>query len=412
MTVNAEQLRADFSILQEIVNDEPLVYLDNAATTQKPQAVLDRLMTYYQTANANVHRGVHTLSDRATTQYEAARETVREFINAKSTAEVLFTRGTTTSLNWVADRLGEAVISEGDEILISYMEHHSNLIPWQEVAKKTGATLNYIELTADGCLDMADAREKITDRTKVVAITHVSNVLGAVNDVETLAEWTHEHDGILVVDGAQAVPHMPIDVQAIDADFYAFSGHKMLAPTGIGVLYGKRTLLEQLEPVEFGGEMIDTVTKHESTWKDLPWKFEAGTPNIAGAIGLAAATDYLQNIGMDQIRDHEQALVQYVLPKLIAMDGITVYGPTDPTQRAGVITFNIDGVHPHDVATAMDMEGVAIRAGHHCAQPLMDYLDVHATARASFYLYNTKADADKFLEAVQLTKEFFLHGIN
>lgn len=412
MTVNAEQLRADFSILQEIVNDEPLVYLDNAATTQKPQAVLDRLMTYYQTANANVHRGVHTLSDRATSQYEAARETVREFINAKSTAEVLFTRGTTTSLNWVADRLGEAVISEGDEILISYMEHHSNLIPWQEVAKKTGATLNYIELTADGCLDMADARAKITDRTKVVAITHVSNVLGAVNDVETLAEWTHEYNGILVVDGAQAVPHMPLDVQAIDADFYAFSGHKMLAPTGIGVLYGKRTLLEQLEPVEFGGEMIDTVTKHESTWKDLPWKFEAGTPNIAGAIGLAAATDYLQNIGMDQIRDHEQALVQYVLPKLIAMDGITVYGPTDPTQRAGVITFNIDGVHPHDVATAMDMEGVAIRAGHHCAQPLMDYLDVYATARASFYLYNTKADADKFLEAVQLTKEFFLHGIN
>lgn len=270
MTVNAEQLRADFSILQEIVNDEPLVYLDNAATTQKPQAVLDRLMTYYQTENANVHRGVHTLSDRATTQYEAARETVREFINAKSTAEVLFTRGTTTSLNWVADRLGEAVISEGDEILISYMEHHSNLIPWQEVAKKTGATLNYIELTADGCLDMADARAKITDRTKVVAITHVSNVLGVVNDVETLAEWIHEHDGILVVDGAQAVPHMPIDVQAMDADFYAFSGHKMLAPTGIGVLYGKRTLLEQLEPVEFGGEMIDTVTKHESTWKDLP----------------------------------------------------------------------------------------------------------------------------------------------
>lgn len=412
MTVNAEQLRADFSILQEIVNDEPLVYLDNAATTQKPQAVLDRLMTYYQTENANVHRGVHTLSDRATTQYEAARETVREFINAKSTAEVLFTRGTTTSLNWVADRLGEAVISEGDEILISYMEHHSNLIPWQEVAKKTGATLNYIELTADGCLDMADARAKITDRTKVVAITHVSNVLGGVNDVKTLAEWTHEHDGILVVDGAQAVPHMPIDVQAIDADFYAFSGHKMLAPTGIGVLYGKRTLLERLEPVEFGGEMIDTVTKYESTWKDLPWKFEAGTPNIAGAIGLAAATDYLQAIGMDQIRDHEQALVQYVLPKLIAMDGITVYGPTDPTQRAGVITFNIDGVHPHDVATAMDMEGVAIRAGHHCAQPLMDYLDVHATARVSFYLYNTKADADKFLEAVQLTKEFFLHGIN
>lgn len=412
MTVNAEQLRADFSILQEIVNDEPLVYLDNAATTQKPQAVLDRLMTYYQTANANVHRGVHTLSDRATTQYEAARETVREFINAKSTEEVLFTRGTTTSLNWVADRLGEAVISEGDEILISYMEHHSNLIPWQEVAKKTGATLNYIELTTDGCLDMADARAKITDRTKVVAITHVSNVLGAVNDVETLAEWTHEYNGILVVDGAQAVPHMPLDVQAIDADFYAFSGHKMLAPTGIGVLYGKRTLLEQLEPVEFGGEMIDTVTKHESTWKDLPWKFEAGTPNIAGAIGLAAAIDYLQNIGMDQIRNHEQALVQYVLPKLIAMDGITVYGPTDPTQRAGVITFNIDGVHPHDVATAMDMEGVAIRAGHHCAQPLMDYLDVYATARASFYLYNTKADADKFLEAVQLTKEFFLHGIN
>lgn len=412
MTVPYEHLREDFKILQQHVNDEPLVYLDNAATTQKPEAVLKALETYYHTSNANVHRGVHTLAERATTQYEGAREKVRRFINAPSTAEVLFTRGTTTSLNWVARSLGDLIIEEGDEIVISFMEHHSNIIPWQQLAKRKGAKLKYIELTDDGKLDMDDAREKITEQTKIVSLVHVSNVLGVVNPISELTDYVHDKGGVMVVDGAQAVPHMPVDVQALDADFYAFSGHKMMAPTGIGVLYGKRKWLEKMEPLEFGGEMIDFVELQDSTWKELPWKFEAGTPNIAGAIGLGAAIDYLENIGMREIMDHEQNLVAYLMPKLEEIEGLTLFGPKKASDRTGVIAFNIDGVHPHDVATAMDMEGVAVRAGHHCAQPLMNYLNQPATARASFYLYNTVAEADKFVEALKATKEFFLHGLD
>lgn len=412
MSVNSEHLRKDFPILHQEVNDEPLVYLDNAATTQKPESVLKAVETYYHTVNANVHRGVHTLAERATTQYENSREVVRRFINAKETAEVLFTRGTTTGLNWVARNVGEDRLEPGDEILISYMEHHSNIIPWQQIAKRQKAKLVYIELREDGQLDMEDARSKVTDRTKIVSVSHVSNVLGVVNPVKELADLIHAKDGILVVDGAQATPHMPVDVQAIDADFYAFSGHKMLAPTGIGVLYGKRALLEEIEPAEFGGEMPGIVREQESTWQELPWKFEAGTPNIAGAIGLAAAIDYLEKIGMREIMEHEQEMVDYVLPKLLAIDGLTIFGPTDPAVRTGVIAFNLDDLHPHDVATAMDMEGVAVRAGHHCAQPLLRYLDVQATARASFYLYNTKKDADQFLQAIKATKEFFSYGLN
>lgn len=412
MTVPYDQLKNEFPILQQFVNDEPLVYLDNAATTQKPESVLKALEEYYHTSNANVHRGVHTLAERATIQYEGAREKARRFIHAKETAEVLFTRGTTTSLNWVAKGLGECIIEPGDEIVISFMEHHSNIIPWQQVAKKKQATLKYIELKEDGQLDMADARQKITDKTKIVSLAHVSNVLGVVNPIKELAQMVHDVGGVMVVDGAQAVPHMPVDVQALDADFYAFSGHKMLAPTGIGVLYGKREWLEKMDPQEFGGEMIDFVELQDSTWKELPWKFEAGTPNIAGAIGLGAAIDYLEKVGMREIMDHEQKLVDYLMPKLKEIDGLTLFGPTDTKDRTGVIAFNIDGVHPHDVATAMDMEGVAVRAGHHCAQPLMTYLKQPATARASFYLYNTFADADKFVEAIKATKEFFLYGLN
>ncbi|MFL2097336.1 cysteine desulfurase [Marinilactibacillus psychrotolerans] len=407
-----EQLKNDFAILNQIVNDEPLVYLDNAATTQKPEAVLQALETYYHTSNANVHRGVHTLAERATSQYEGSREVIRAFIHASETAEVLFTRGTTTSLNWVARSFGEMIVEPEDEILISYMEHHSNIIPWQQLAKKKKAKLVYIELTEDGQLDLEDVKNKITDKTKIVSLTHVSNVLGVVNPIKQISDWIHEQNGYLVVDGAQAVPHMPVDVQALDADFYAFSGHKMLGPTGIGVLYGKRALLEQMEPIEFGGEMIDFVEEQDSTWKELPWKFEAGTPNIAGAIGLAAAIHYLNNIGMENIMQHEREIVEYIMPKLEAIEGLTLFGPKDVVHRTGVISFNIDGIHPHDVATAMDMEGVAVRAGHHCAQPLMTYLNQPATARASFYLYNTKADADKFVEAIIATKEFFLNGLN
>ncbi|UGQ07363.1 cysteine desulfurase [Streptococcus anginosus] len=403
--LDVEAVRKDFPILNQIVNDEPLVYLDNAATTQKPRQVLRAITDYYENDNANVHRGVHTLAERATAAYEAARERVRSFIHVASTKEVLFTRGTTTGLNWVA-RYAESVLQPGDEVLISVMEHHSNIIPWQEACKKTGARLIYAYLK-DGMLDLADFQLKLTEKTRFVALAYVSNVLGVMNPIKEIAELVHQTNALLVVDGAQSVPHMKIDVQDLDVDFFAFSSHKMLGPTGIGVLYGKEELLEQMSPVEFGGEMIDFVYEQEATWKELPWKFEAGTPNIAGAIGLSAAIDYLDKIGMETVHQYEQELIAYVFPKLQAVEGLTIYGSEDLTQRSGVISFNLAGLHPHDVATALDYEGVAVRAGHHCAQPLLSYLGVSATVRASFYLYNTKADCDKLVEALQKTKEFF-----
>lgn len=403
--IDVEKIRKDFPILDQIVNDEPLVYLDNAATTQKPKAVLEAVNRYYQEDNANVHRGVHTLAERATASYEAARETVRRFINASSTQEVLFTRGTTTGLNWIG-RFAEEILEEGDEVLISIMEHHSNILPWQEACRKTGAKLVYAYLK-DGGLDLEDFREKLTDRTKFVSITHASNVLGVINPIQELAQLAHEKGAIMVVDGAQSVPHMKIDVQKLDADFFVFSGHKMAGPTGIGVLYGKEHYLNQMSPVEFGGEMIDFVYEQSATWKELPWKFEAGTPNMAGAIGLAVAIDYLETIGMDAIEHHEQDLIAYVFPKLQAIEGLKIYGSQDLAKRSGVISFNLGNLHPHDLATALDYEGVAVRAGHHCAQPLIQYLEVPATARASFYLYNTKEDCDKLVEALIKTKEFF-----
>lgn len=409
--ISPEKIRQDFPILFQEVNDEPLVYLDNAATTQKPKQVLATMTHYYSANNANVHRGVHTLAERATHDYEAAREKVRRFLNAQETAEILFTRGTTTSLNWVAQSYGDAFVKAGDEIVISYMEHHSNIIPWQQLAKRTGATLKYIELTEEGFLDLEHATSIITEKTKIVSVAHASNVLGVINPIQELATIVHEKGGILVVDGAQSAPHIKIDVQSLDCDFFAFSGHKMCATTGTGVLYGKRKWLEQMEPVEFGGEMIDFVGLQDSTWKELPWKFEAGTPNIAGVIALGAAIDYLESIGLAGIHQYEEELVGYVLPKLQAIEGLTIYGPKDPAHRTGVISFNLENLHPHDVATALDMEGVAVRAGHHCAQPLLKYLGVAATARASFYMYNTKADADRFVQAILATKEFFQHGL-
>ncbi|AYM01621.1 cysteine desulfurase [Levilactobacillus yiduensis] len=410
MAVKNLDLRADFPILDQRVNDEQLVYLDNAATAQRPTAVTDSLVHFYQTDNANVHRGVHTLAERATEDYENARVKVQHFINAAEAAEVIFTKGTTDGLNLVASTYGEQVIQAGDEIVISIMEHHSNLIPWQQLAIKKHATLKYIGLTADGELDMADAAAKITDKTKIVAIAHASNVLGTLNPLADLAKLAHQHGAIIVGDGAQAVPHHPVDVQALDVDFYAFSGHKMMGPTGIGALYGKRALLEQMPPYQFGGEMIDFVHQQDSTWAQLPYKFEAGTQNIAGAVGLGTAVDYLSDIGMTSVAAHEQAIVDYLLPKLVADPDLEVYGPHDPAKHTGVIAFNLKGIHPHDVATALDMEGVAVRAGHHCAQPLMTYLGLVATARASFYLYNTKQDADRLLVALAETKEFFNHG--
>ncbi|MDG4496390.1 cysteine desulfurase [Streptococcus suis] len=400
-----ESIRKDFSILDQVVNDEPLVYLDNAATTQKPQQVLDVLEDYYQTDNANVHRGVHTLSERATARYEADRQKVADFIQAKSSKEILFTRGTTTSLNWVA-QFAKEILQPDQEVIISVQEHHSNIIPWQQACQQIGAKLRYVPLK-DGELDVDSLKSILSEKTKFVSLAHVSNVLGGVVPIGEIAELVHQVGAYLVVDGAQSVPHMAVNVQELDVDFFAFSGHKMLGPTGIGVLYGKEELLNLMSPVEFGGEMIDFVYEQSATWKELPWKFEAGTPNIAGAIGLGAAVDYLTEIGMDAIQAHEAELVDYVFPKLQAIPGLTIYGSQDLSKRTGVIAFNLDDLHPHDVATALDYEGVAVRAGHHCAQPLLRYLQVPATVRASFYIYNTKADCDKLVEAIIKTKEFF-----
>ncbi|WP_105114438.1 cysteine desulfurase [Streptococcus suis] len=403
--MDLERIRKDFSILDQVVNDEPLVYLDNAATTQKPQQVLDVLADYYQNDNANVHRGVHTLSERATARYEATRQKVADFIQAKSSKEILFTRGTTTGLNWVA-QFAKDILQPDQEVIISVQEHHSNIIPWQQACQQTGAKLRYVTLK-DGELDMDHLRSLLSSKTKFVSLAHVSNILGSVSPIGEIAELVHQVGAYLVVDGAQSVPHMAVNVQELDVDFYAFSGHKMLGPTGIGVLYGKEELLNLMSPVEFGGEMIDFVYEQSATWKELPWKFEAGTPNIAGAIGLGAAIDYLTEIGMDAIQAHEAELVDYVFPKLQAIPGLTIYGSQDLSKRTGVIAFNLDDLHPHDVATALDYEGVAVRAGHHCAQPLLRYLQVPATVRASFYIYNTKADCDKLVDAIIKTKEFF-----
>ncbi|WP_156856687.1 cysteine desulfurase [Oceanobacillus sp. AG] len=402
--MDVSAIKEQFPILGQEVNGHPLVYLDSSATSQKPVSVIEAVAKYYRETNSNVHRGVHTLGTRATDQYEGAREKVRAFINAKSTAEVIFTRGTTTAINTIAWSYARANLKEGDEIVITPMEHHSNIIPWQQAAKATGATLKYIPLQEDGTVSLEDARETITPNTKVVAIAHVSNVLGTINPIKEITKIAHENNAVIVVDGAQGAPHMQVDVQDLDVDFYAFSGHKMCAPTGIGVLYGKRELLVNMEPVEFGGEMIDFVNLYDSTWKELPWKFEAGTPIIAGAIGLGAAIDFLNEVGLDNILEHEKKLAAYAIDKLREVNGITIYGPKE---RAALVTFNLGEVHPHDTATVLDAEGIAVRAGHHCAQPLMKWLDVTATARASFYLYNTEEDVDRLVEGLLKAKEYF-----
>ncbi|NTU27116.1 cysteine desulfurase SufS [Bacillus tequilensis] len=402
--MNITDIREQFPILHQQVNGHDLVYLDSAATSQKPRAVIETLDKYYNQYNSNVHRGVHTLGTRATDGYEGAREKVRKFINAKSMAEIIFTKGTTTSLNMVALSYARANLKPGDEVVITYMEHHANIIPWQQAVKATGATLKYIPLQKDGTISLDDVRETVTSNTKIVAVSHVSNVLGTINPIKDMAKIAHDNGAVIVVDGAQSTPHMKIDVQDLDCDFFALSSHKMCGPTGVGVLYGKKALLENMEPAEFGGEMIDFVGLYESTWKELPWKFEAGTPIIAGAIGLGAAIDFLEEIGLDEISRHEHKLAAYALERFRQLDGVTVYGPEE---RAGLVTFNLDDVHPHDVATVLDAEGIAVRAGHHCAQPLMKWLDVTATARASFYLYNTEEEIDKLVEALQKTKEYF-----
>lgn len=401
--MDVQSVREHFPVLQQKVNDHPLVYLDSTATSQKPIEVIETLEDYYRNHNSNVHRGAHTLGTRATDLYEGAREKVRAHINAESTAEIIFNRGTTEGLNMVAQSYSQH-LSEEDEIVITPMEHHSNIIPWQQIAKRSGATLKYIPLQEDGTISLKDAEETITERTKIVAITHVSNVLGTINPIKEMTKLAHAVGAIIVVDGAQAAPHAKIDVQDLDCDFYTFSGHKMLGPTGIGVLYGKKKLLEEMEPVTFGGEMIDFVELYDSTWKELPWKFEAGTPIIAGAVGLGAAIDFLNEVSMEAIEAHEKELTTYALERLEEIDSLEIYGPKE---RAALVTFNLGKIHSHDVSTVLDTKGIAIRAGHHCAQPLMKWLDVVATARASFYLYNTKEEIDRLVEGLLTAKEYF-----
>lgn len=403
----SKEIKSYFPILNQEINGHPLVYLDSAATSQKPVQVIEALKHYYEFDNSNVHRGVHTLGNRATEKYEGAREKVQKFINASSTAEIIFLRGTTTALNLVAQSYGRANVEEGDEIVITYMEHHSNIIPWQQLAKERGAVLKYIELEEDGTISLEQVRAAITERTKIVSMVYVSNVLGTMNPVKEVAEIAHGVGAVMVVDGAQAAPHLKIDVQQLDCDFFAFSGHKMVGPTGIGVLYGKKALLNEMEPVEFGGEMIDFVGLYDSTWKELPWKFEGGTPIIAGAVGLGAAIDFLNEVGLGEIEKHEHQMAAYAMDKMNGIDGLQIYGPTDPAKRAGIVTFNLNDVHPHDVATVLDMSGIAVRAGHHCAQPLMKWLEVSATARASFYLYNDESDIDRLVEGLRSAKEYF-----
>lgn len=404
--LNVEAIIKDFPILEQQVNGKRLAYLDSTATSQKPKQVIDALSDYYERYNSNVHRGVHTLGSLATDGYEGARETVRRFIHAKYFEEIIFTRGTTAAINMIAHSYGDANVGEGDEIVVTQMEHHANLVPWQQLAKRQGATLKFIPMAEDGTITLEAVRETVSERTKIVAIAHVSNVLGTINDIKAIAEIAHEHGAIISVDGAQSVPHMKVDVQDLNVDFYSFSGHKMLGPTGIGVLYGKREHLNQMEPTEFGGDMIDFVDLYDSTWTDLPTKFEAGTPLIAQAIGLQAAIEYIESIGFDAIHEHEQALTTYAYEQMSQIEGIDIYGPSKD-KRTGIITFNLKDVHPHDVATALDTEGVAVRAGHHCAQPLMKWLNVSSTARASFYIYNTKEDIDQLVEGLKQTKEFF-----
>lgn len=404
--MNPSQLRDDFPALNQEVHGKPLVYLDNAATSQKPQAVIDAISRYYMYDNANVHRGIHALAERATVAYEGARARIARFVGAPAPETIIFTKNASEAINMVAYAWGAARVRAGDEIVTTPMEHHSNLIPWQQLAVRTGAKLRYFDLTPDGRLDLSNLDELINERTRIVALTHLSNVLGTVNPVRLIADKAHSVGAICLVDGAQSVPHMPVDVKELDCDFMAFSGHKMCGPMGIGVLYGKPEVLAEMDPFLFGGEMISKVTLEEATWKDAPHRFEAGTPNVAGVIGLGAAVEYLENIGMQRIWKHEVELSKYCIERMRdALPEVVIYGPEG--ERAGLICFNVPGVHPHDLAQVLDREGVAIRAGHHCAQPLMRWLQTPATARASTYLYNTKEEIDIFISALIRAKEFF-----
>lgn len=405
--LDTERIRADFPVLQREIDGTQLVYLDNAATSQTPEPIIDTIAEYYRTYNANVHRGLHQLSQEASVAYEEAHDRVAEFIGASGgREEIVFTKNTTEAMNLVAYAWGLAELDPGDEIVLTQMEHHSSLVTWQQIGKKTGAEVNYIRIDEDGYLDMDHARELITDDTAMVSVAHVSNTLGTVNPVADLADIAHDHGSYIFVDGAQSVPHQPVDVEAIDADFFAFSGHKMCGPTGVGALYGKRELLESMQPYLYGGSMVRKVTYEETTFEELPWKFEGGTPVISQGIALAAACDYLDEIGLERIQRHEHALAQYAYDRLTEFDDITVYGPPGD-DRGGLVSFNLDSVHAHDLSSILNDHAVAIRAGDHCTQPLHDTLGTAASARASFYLYNTREEIDALIEAIDDARTLF-----
>jgi cysteine desulfurase / selenocysteine lyase len=396
-------IRRDFPILHQNVNGKPLVYLDNAASSQRPKAVIDAISRYYEHDHANVHRGVHTLSQRATDAYEGARETVRRFINAHSSKEIIFSRGTTESVNLVAQSFLRPRLTPGDEILISGLEHHANIVPWQLLREQTGAVLKVIPITTSGEVDFIEFEKLISPRTKLLALAHVSNALGTIVPVEKFIAVAKQHGVPVLLDGAQAVPHSVVDVQALGADFYCFSSHKMLGPTGMGILYGKQALLEKMPPWQGGGDMILSVTFEKTTYNQLPWKFEAGTPHISGAIGLAAAIDYLENIGMARIAAYEHELLTYATERLSALPGLRVIGTA--ANKAAVVSFTLDGIHPHDIGTILDTEGVAIRTGHHCAMPVMDFYKIPATARASMSFYNTFEEIDRLVAALEQARK-------
>ena len=399
------RIREDFPILQQTVHGKPLVYLDNAATTQKPRAVLDALIAYYSEDNANVHRGVHLLSERATQAFEDARVTVQRFINAASAHEIVFTRNATEGINLVAQTFGRTRLGPGDEVVISAMEHHSNIVPWQMVCEEKGASLRVIPITDEGALRLEEYERLLGSHTKLVSIVHLSNVLGTINPVQQMIATAHRRGVPVLIDGSQATHHMTVDVQALDADFYVFTGHKLYGPTGIGVLYGKERLLEEMPPYQGGGDMIKSVTFEKTTYNALPYKFEAGTPNIAGAIGLAAAVDYVTGIGLDRISAHERELLAHGTAALSGVPGLTLVGTA--AEKSSVLSFVMDGVHPHDIGTVVDQEGVAIRTGHHCAQPLMQRLGIPATARASLALYNTREEIDALVAALHKVRQLF-----
>ncbi len=407
MSLDVERIKKDFPIFETLAHNKRLVYLDSAATSQKPRQVIDRMVRFYEEENANVHRGIYELGEKATAAYEGARDSVARFVGARSSRSIVFTRGTTESINLIRFTWAKENISEGDEILVTEMEHHSNLIPWQLFAAETGAVLKHLPIDDDGQLRVDLLNEYLTEKTKLVAMNLMSNVLGTINPVRQIADAAHAVGARILVDAAQAAPHLAFDVNELDCDFLAFSAHKMCGPTGAGVLYGREDLLEEMPPFLGGGEMIREVWADRATWNEIPYKFEAGTPNIAQAVGMGAAIEYLEELGMDAIRAHEVELTSYALEKIGAL-GATIYGPKEASERGGVVSFNLEEVHPHDMATIVDQEGLCIRAGHHCAQPLMRKLGVPATARASFYIYNTEEDVDALIDALEKSKGWFI----